>query len=137
MSRAKRRGRQPIRPRPTTRRHNSCLSSITHQAPITAGAVPARVKRATDRMVTLTITSTPAGASKARPGLWVSQVQAEPYVPFFPPCRTFFSPSTSSFLHPQGRHHYTITSPHIAGVLIHLLHPFHLPFFSSLQKKLG
>ena len=122
MFRAKRRGRQPIHPRQTIRRHNSCLTSITHQAPITAGAVPARVKRATDRMVTRTITSTRAGASKVRLGPWVSRVQAE-HMCIFPPGRLFFLHHLSSPARPAF--HYPTHSGR--SLLLHLL-PFFLHF---------
>ena len=90
MFRAKRRGPQLIHLRQTTRRRNSHLSSTTRQAPITAGAVPARVKRATDPMVTFTITSIPAGASKARLGPWVSRALAEHLGIFFYLVELFF-----------------------------------------------
>ena len=76
MFKVKLKGRQPIHPLQTIRRSTNS-SSIIHQAPITAEAAPVRAKRATDRMATLTITSTQAGASKVRPGPWASRVQAE------------------------------------------------------------
>ena len=78
-------------------------------------------------MVTLTITSTLAGASKVRLGPWVSRVQAEHMCTFLPgrlfPCIIF--------LHPQGRH--TITPKHSGRSLLLLLP---LPFFLHF-KNLG
>lgn len=77
MFRVKLRGHQPIHPLRTTRRRNPSLSSTIQQARIIAEAVAVKAKRATDQVVTVTITSTQAGASKVRLDLWVSRVQAE------------------------------------------------------------
>lgn len=77
MFRVKLRGHQPILRLRITRRRNNSLSSTIPRAPITAEAVAVKVKRATDQVVTVTITSTQAGASKVRLDLWVSQVQAK------------------------------------------------------------
>ena len=115
MFRAKRRDHQRIHPRQTTRRHNSLLTSTTHQAPITAGAVPARVKRATGRMVTFTVTSTLAGASKARLGPWVSRVQAEHR--YLSTRTTFFSPLHHLFFFARKARH-TITPTHSGRSLL-------------------
>lgn len=130
MFRAKRRARQRIHPRQTTRRHNSLLNSTTQQAPITAGAVPARVKRATGRMATFTVTSTLAGASKARLGPWVSRVQAE-HMCIFPPGRPFFL--TSSGFARKARHTITPTHSGRSLLLLHL-QSSSSSFLSSLQK---
>ena len=77
MFRVKLRGHLPILRLRMTRRHNNNLSSTIQRAPITTEPVAVKVKRATDRVVTVTITSTQAGASKVRLDLWVSQVQAK------------------------------------------------------------
>ena len=80
MFRVKLRGHPPIHQPRITHRHNSISSSIIRQARITAGAVAVKVKRAIDQGVTLTVTSTRAGASKVLQDLWVSQVQAKSVV---------------------------------------------------------
>ena len=155
MFRVKLRGRQPIRPLQTIRRRNNRSISITHQALITAEAVPAKVKRATDPEVTATATSTRAGASKVRPGPWVSQVQVDAatadYICFSELpfregyLRTAFVeivlgprhlltpdgfppsfPSYSPFLRPQVR---IPSHSWRAGVSFFLLLFFHHPFF--------
>lgn len=77
MSRVKLRGHQPIHRLQTTHRRNNISSSIIQRAHITAEAVAVKAKRATDRVVTVTITSTQVGASKVRLDFWVSQVQAK------------------------------------------------------------
>ena len=71
------RGHRPTHRLPTTRLRNSILSSTIQRAHITAEAAAVKVKRAIDRVVTLTATSTQAGASKARRDLWVSQAPDE------------------------------------------------------------
>lgn len=77
MFRVKLKGHQRIHLLRITRRRNSSLNLIIHRARTIAEAVAAKVKRATDRVATATITSTPAGASKVRLDLWVSRVQAK------------------------------------------------------------
>ena len=75
--RGKLRAHRPIPRLPTTRLRNSISSSTIQRAHITAEAAAVKVKRAIDRVVTVTVTSTQAGASKVRLELWVSQVPDE------------------------------------------------------------
>ena len=77
MFKVKPRGHQPIHRLRITRRRNNSLNSIIQRAHITAEEVAVTVKRATDPVVTVTVTSTQAGASKVHLDLWVSQVQAK------------------------------------------------------------
>ena len=75
--RAKPRGHRPTPRLPTTRLRNSISSSTIQRAPIIAEAAAAKVKRAIDRVATVTATSTRAGASRIRRVLWVSRAPDE------------------------------------------------------------
>lgn len=77
MFRVKLRAYPPTHRLRTTRRHSSNSISIIQQARITAEAAAVKVKRAIDPAVTLTATSTQAGASKVPQDLWASRVQAK------------------------------------------------------------